>query len=146
MSEFDFAPEVAAVLRHEGWHPGRSVDTSAWSGLFEADGIVLHAAAERFLQEFGGLALDVVGPGVDMARAPSQFDPRYCADEGDLFSECSREHGTDIFPIGQYDLGRYFLGIGANDEIYLVETWVATFGRVPDAIAKLVLGIRPRTL
>jgi len=81
-----------------------------------------------------------------MAKAPSQFDPQFCADEGDLFSEWSREYGIDIFPIGKYDLGRYFLGIGSNEELHLVETWVATFGRVPEAIEKLVLGIRPRTL
>lgn len=146
MSEFDFPPEVETALRHDGWYPGRSVDTSAWSRMFESDGLVMHPAAGRFLREFGGLALDVAGPGVDMARAPSQFDPQFCADEGDLFAEWSAEYGKEIFPIGQYDLGRYFLGIGSDEEIYLVETWVATFGRVPEAIPRLVLGIRPRTL
>jgi hypothetical protein len=146
MTDHGFSPEVDAVLRHEGWFPGRSVDVSLWSELFLDNDVVMHSAAREFLVEFGGIALDVVGPGVNMAKAPSQFDPVLCRGEGEVFAEWSQEIGMEIFPIGAYDLGRYLLGITSDGEVLLVEGWLASFGRLPQAIEGLVLGIRPRDL
>jgi len=51
--------------------------------------------------------------------------------------------GLSLFPIGLIEDGRYFLGIDEYSEIYLVETWVATFGRMPEGLEGLVMGSRP---
>ncbi|MEU3619916.1 SUKH-3 domain-containing protein [Streptomyces sp. NPDC006872] len=58
----------------------------------------------------------------------------------------SQTIGRDLFPIGELDEGRFFLGIDQSNEIYLVETWVATFGPAQDALEKLVLGVAPETV
>jgi len=51
--------------------------------------------------------------------------------------------GHSIFPIGVLDGGRFFLGIDEEDEIFLVETWVASFGRMPAALENLISRVRP---
>ncbi|MCF3137220.1 SUKH-3 domain-containing protein [Streptomyces olivochromogenes] len=62
------------------------------------------------------------------------------------FADWSSTVGRDIFPIGQLEEGRFFLGIDETSEIYLIETWVATFGPAQEALEKLVLGISPRRI
>ncbi|MFF9128378.1 SUKH-3 domain-containing protein [Streptomyces sp. NPDC014889] len=54
------SPEVLKVLEVSGWTAGRRVDTTGWRSRFDAVGIVMHDAAEKFLQEF-------VSPGVRRA-------------------------------------------------------------------------------
>ncbi|MEV7239490.1 SUKH-3 domain-containing protein [Streptomyces sp. NPDC051020] len=66
--------------------------------------------------------------------------------EEDRFADWSSTVGRDIFPIGELDEGRFFLGIDETGEIYLIETWVATFGPVREALEKLVLGVSPRRI
>ncbi|WP_082801189.1 SUKH-3 domain-containing protein [Herbidospora cretacea] len=56
--------ETERILARAGWKPGRQVDTSAWLSRLEADGFVMHDAAERFLREFGGLVVPHGGPGI----------------------------------------------------------------------------------
>jgi hypothetical protein len=46
-------------------------------------------------------------------------------------------------PIGVLNGGRFFLGIDEEGEIFLVETWVASFGRMPAALDNLISGVRP---
>lgn len=43
-------------------------------------------------------------------------------------------------------MGRYFLGIDEQSEIYLIETWVASFGRMPQAMDNLISGVRPTVI
>ncbi|MFF3088186.1 SUKH-3 domain-containing protein [Streptomyces nojiriensis] len=50
-----WSAEAEGALRGAGWYPGRSVETTAWRVRLEADGFRIHAAAEEFLREFGGL-------------------------------------------------------------------------------------------
>ncbi|WP_420719026.1 SUKH-3 domain-containing protein [Streptomyces sp. NRRL S-646] len=38
-------------------------------------GIVMHDAAEAFLQEFGGLTVSIGGPGINRAREPFELNP-----------------------------------------------------------------------
>ncbi|MGW2911905.1 SUKH-3 domain-containing protein [Streptomyces asoensis] len=71
----DWSPEVLEVLDASGWTAGRRVDTTSWRSRFEAVGIVMHDAAEKFLQEFGGLTASVGGPGINRAREPFELDP-----------------------------------------------------------------------
>jgi hypothetical protein len=58
-------------------------------------------------------------------------------------ADSSRSIGRSLFPIGVLDYGRFFLGIDEHAEFYLVETWVASFGRMPLAMENLLSGIMP---
>ncbi|MDR6981121.1 hypothetical protein J2X68_007863 [Streptomyces sp. 3330] len=134
------------VLEASGWMAGRRVDTTGWRSRFEAVGIVMHDAAEQFLQEFGGLIVSVDGPGINRAREPFELDPELAWGEDDRFSEWSDSLGIRLFPLGEFDHGRFFLGIDDDSEIYLVETWVANLGPMPHALEKLILGVMPRRI
>jgi hypothetical protein len=56
-----------------------------------------------------------------------------------------RDHGNSLFPLGELDQGRFFLGISEIGEVFLVETWVASLGVGDTALENLVLGVRPVT-
>ncbi|MCZ4602712.1 SUKH-3 domain-containing protein [Streptomyces sp. Lzd4kr] len=142
----EWSPEVLDVLEASGWTAGRQVDTTGWRSMFEAVGIVMHDAAERFLQEFGGLTVSIGGPGTNRAREPFELDPGLARGDDDRFSEWSDSLGRRPFPLGELDHGRFFLGIDEGSEIYLVETWVASFGPMPHALENLILGVMPRRI
>lgn len=142
----EYSPEVEDALRAAGWTPGRSTDVAGWTELFEADGVRPHDAAITFLREFGGLSFNLTGPGASRAKSPFDLDPAQCEGEGDRFAEFGEELGRDLFPIGVLDRGALFLGIDENAEIYVVETWVGSFGPMPGAMEKLVLGVAPEEL
>jgi hypothetical protein len=134
---------VLEVLLRSGWTPGRSVDVSRWQNLYAAEGLQMHDAARSFLEEFGGLTIDIGGPGVTSVREPVRFDPERCTGEGDRFLDWSEQLDRHIVPIGDLDLGRYFLGIDEDGVVYLVETWVASFGATHEALIKLIDGYAP---
>lgn len=73
------------MLRAAGWYPGRKVDVGSWAAEFAARGIVMHDAARRFLEGFGGLNVEIGGPGISCAREPFELDPAACP----RFSEVS---------------------------------------------------------
>ncbi|WP_084800566.1 SUKH-3 domain-containing protein [Promicromonospora kroppenstedtii] len=135
-----------ATLAGAGWFPGRSVSIDSWVELLRAEGVEMHGAAAEFLVEFGGLESANEGPGITRAREPFTFDPGECVGEGDRFLEWSQDLGRQIFPIGILDHGRFFLGLDENSELYCVEDWVATFGRMPVGMIHLVRGVMPAVL
>jgi hypothetical protein len=137
-------PEAREVLEASGWRPGRKVDTGRWRSMFETVGLAMHDAAEAFLQEFGGLTVNVSGPGISCARTPFELDPELAWGEDDRFAGWGESIGHRLFPLGELDHGRFFLGIDEVGVIYLVETWVASFGPMPQAMDNLVLGVAPR--
>ena len=138
-----FSPEVEDVLRGAGWSPDRQVEITGWTSLFESDGLHAHQAAVDFLREFGGLAVHISGPGREKAKEPFEIDPGLCEGEGELFVTWGEELKRQLFPLGELDRGRFFLAIDENTEIYLVETWAASFGAMPAAVENLVLGNNP---
>lgn len=135
--------EAAEGLRAAGWTPGRRVDAAEWLRAFARRGLVAHEAAGEFLAEFGGLRSISSGPGITCAREPFDLDPMCCLGEEDRFLEWGAELGKSLFPIGELAEGRFFLGIDEDATVYLVETWVASFGRMPTAIEHLLLGMQP---
>ncbi|MBW4721561.1 SUKH-3 domain-containing protein [Saccharothrix obliqua] len=140
-----FSPRVDGDLRAAGWRPGRAVDVGGWRQQLEAGGLVrMHPAAEAFLAEFGGLDVRISGPGISCAREPFELDPGLCVGEEDRFAEWGAALGCALFPLGELDLGRFFLGISEIGEVFLVETWVASFGVGDAALESLVLGVAPR--
>ena len=138
-----FALETETVLRNAGWAPGRQTDISAWVAEWEKVGVSAHDAAQSFLREFGGLSVDISGPGITVARTPFELDPEQCEGEDDRFLDWSEDIGHSLFPIGVLDMGRYFLGIDENSEVYALELWVASYGRMPEAMDNLITGVRP---
>jgi hypothetical protein len=142
----EWSPEVLEVLEASGWTAGRRVDTAGWRSMFEGVGVRMHDAAETFLQEFGGLTVSIGGPGINRAREPFELDPELAWGEDDRFSEWSDALGRELFPLGELDHGRFFLGIDERGEIYLVAGWVASFGAMPHALENLILGVRPRRI
>ena len=139
-----FSSLVERDLRAAGWHPGRAVDVTGWRQLLEAGGeLRMHRAAAEFLTEFGGLNVEISGPGLTSAREPFELDPELCVGEEDRFSEWGADLGCSLFPLGELDRGRFFLGISEVGEIFLVETWVASFGIGDAALENLVLGVMP---
>ncbi|MFE0641792.1 SUKH-3 domain-containing protein [Streptomyces sp. NPDC058877] len=140
----NWSPEVNAVLEASGWTPGRKVGTDRWRSMFESVGLAMHDAAEAFLQEFGGLTVNVNGPGISCARTPFELDPELAWGENDRFAEWGEAIGRRLYPLGELDHGRFFLGIDEAGVIHLVETWIASFGPMPHATESLVLGMAPR--
>jgi hypothetical protein len=141
------AAETQRALRDAGWYPGRRVDTADWRSRFAETGLTMHDAAAEFLGQFGGLQLDAQGPGITRAREAFELDPMLVWNsEEDRFIGWSTEIERALFPIGELDHGRFFLGIDEHAELYVVETWVATFGPMPTGLDNLVLGVMPRDI
>ncbi|MDV5145735.1 SUKH-3 domain-containing protein [Streptomyces sp. SBC-4] len=138
-----WASKVERVLRETGWHPGRAVDTRGWKQQMEQDGFRSHAAAEDFLREFGGLAVEHGGAGITRAREPFDLDPLLALGEADRFSEWGEKIGHHLFPVGELARGHAFLGLDEDGELYVVADWLARFGRMPEAMENLVLGVMP---
>lgn len=141
-----WSAEVEDVLEASGWTPGRKVDTARWRSMFASVGLDMHAAAEAFLEEFGGLTVHVSGPGISCARTPFELDPELAWGEEERFMEWGEAIGRHLYPLGELDHGRFFLGIDEVGVIYLVAGWIADFGPMPQAMENLVLGVAPRTI
>lgn len=141
-----FSCETETALREAGWTPDRQVDISAWVAGWEKVGVSAHNAAQSFLREFGGLSVDISGPGITATRTPFELNPEECEGEADRFLDWSEDIGHSIFPIGIVDMGRYFLGIDENSGLYILELWVASYGQMPEAMDHLITGVRPEMI
>ncbi|MEV5721112.1 SUKH-3 domain-containing protein [Amycolatopsis mediterranei] len=83
-----FSVRVVEDLRVVGWTPGRVVEVGGWQQRLEASGLVrMHPTAAGFLGEFGGLKVEMDGPGVSAARQPFELDPDLAEGEEDRFAE-----------------------------------------------------------
>ncbi|MEU1313582.1 SUKH-3 domain-containing protein [Streptomyces tibetensis] len=114
-------PQTEEVLRRAGWRPGRSVPTGTWeSVLRERGSFVAHAAARRFLSEFGGLV--TYGWPADSITTSSaiQFDPLRAQWQDEWFARVGREAGALLYPVGTADEGASSLGITADGALHLV--------------------------
>ena len=139
--------QTREVLETAGWHVGRAVDTARWEAELAADGFPpLHPVALRFLVEFGGVDVPDGGPGITRARGPFTFGPTLCIGEAGRFTELGEGIGCGIAPVGELDgdtCACAFLGIDEQAELYVVDERLATFGRMPQAMDRLVLGYMP---
>ncbi len=109
----------------------------------DEEGFPVHEAANRFLAEFGGLVIEIGGPGVNRAREPFEFDPALCRGESDRFIAWSQRIGKSLSPVGEFDHGRFFLGIDETATVYLVADSLASFSAMPEAIENMILGVGP---
>lgn len=121
--------ETDRLFDAAGWTPGRSVDTSAWRGMFR--GLAWHDAADAFLGEFGGLSYH----GLSVV----DLDPQRCAGVADRFAEWGRTY-RGVVPIGVMD--EFFLGVDRTGEVRGCSDWLTTrLGTGRHAIYKLSRGI-----
>ncbi|MFF4985455.1 SUKH-3 domain-containing protein [Streptomyces sp. NPDC001046] len=139
-----FSQEAEDVLRRAGWFPDRRVGLSQWRA--SAAEFTWHAAAEKFLQEFGGLRVDISGPGITCARESFEFDPDLAIGEGEKFAEFSEFFDRRFFPLGELGRGEFFLAIDEEEVIYLVGAWVLKHGAKDLALEHLITGIAPERL
>lgn len=140
--EWSWPASVGQALGEAGWFPGRCVDVTQRQDIF-ADTLPMHETAERFLSEFGGLAVHVQDPGAMRARKLFDLDPELARGEDDRFEHWGEKLGQALFPIGGVDCDRFFPGIDEHGGIYLVEGWIASFGPMPKALENLVAEVRP---
>jgi hypothetical protein len=133
--------ETMEVLAEAGWHPGRVIDVGDWCDRLRADGFgVCHEAAQQFMAELGGLSVDGSDrPGVTRYRERFELDPLLCLGESDRFDDWNERLGRSVYPVGELD-GRYFLGLDEQSVLYIVIDWIGSFGPLPVALDRLVLG------
>ncbi|GAA2222352.1 hypothetical protein GCM10010413_13780 [Promicromonospora sukumoe] len=141
-----FDDVTVTTLTQAGWFPGRSISIDLWVAQLRDEGVEVHAAATAFLTEFGGLSVVYRGPGISRARESFALDPEECVGEGDRFLEWSQDLGRQIVPVGSLSDGRFFLGLDEGSELYSVEAFVKTFGPMPVAMDRLVLGGMPEAV
>ncbi|GIG00251.1 SUKH-3 domain-containing protein [Catellatospora citrea] len=143
-----FSEATRGILLEYGWHPGRSVDIAGWEAELVTDGFPpLHQAARQFLIEYGGLRFLDGGSGVTRAREPFRLVPTACSGEADRFIDWGEHINRDISPIGELAAGTCawaYLGMDERGEVYVVIDRLASFGRLPLALDRLVLGHMPR--
>ncbi|MEU1604727.1 SUKH-3 domain-containing protein [Micromonospora matsumotoense] len=142
----EMVEDLRVVLLQAGWEPERCVDVARWRIPFAQAGLSMHDAAAVFLSEFGGLDFPYAGPGISRAREHVQLDPLLALGEEDLFIEWGQLVGRHIFPLGELDDGRYFIGIDESSSIYLVADWLGHFGEGMHGIESLILGVVPETV
>ncbi|MGY4740077.1 SUKH-3 domain-containing protein [Streptomyces sp. ATMOS53] len=135
-----FTPEVERVLRLSGWSPGRQTDIEAWKE--QLSDFTWHPAAERFLTEFGGMAVDVSGRGVNVAREPFEIDPELAVGEEGAFQQLSERFGRKFFPIGEIGRGEFLLAIDEDGVLYLLAAWAFRLGPSDEALENLINGVK----
>ena len=116
-----WSAQTEEVLCRAGWRPGRSVPTGTWeSVLHERGSFMVHAAARRFLSEFGGLVS--YGWPADSITTSSaiRFDPIRAQWQDERFAKASREAGALLYPVGTADAGASLLGITEDGALHLV--------------------------
>jgi hypothetical protein len=136
------------VLQDAGWRSGRCVSdlVRRWRDELSAgDGFVMTAAAERALEEFGGLTVNQDGPGKECARSSFEIDPMLAFGETDRFGALGAVAGDRLYPLGEAVGGHVFLAIGDSGRVYMVDDEILLVGEtVHDALEALVLGLKPQ--
>jgi hypothetical protein len=107
----------------------------------------MSAAAQRVLEEFGGIRVEISGPGLECARSSFDLNPELAAGEDDRFAALARYAQSDLFPLGEADNGHAFIAIDSVGRVYLVAESIALLGNdIRAALDALLLGRLATTL
>jgi len=139
-----WSAETDWALRRAGWHPGRSVSTAEWERILREndEGFAAHDAARRFLAEFGGLTINVNGPGKTMTRSPIRLDPLLAKWDFEIIDVQSEEMGTYLYPLGDTHRGNFYLTMAANGAVYVGLDYPRLLADSGDeALSKLIEGV-----
>ncbi|WP_354645032.1 SUKH-3 domain-containing protein [Kitasatospora camelliae] len=151
-----FPADVAAALKHAGWHPGRweirqaeqwADDLTAHGGPLDPAHSVFPAAIEAWA-EFGGLSFDLAGAGRELARTPFLLDPRCGLHQPRTLADLGRALGTRVAPLGEELYGQALLAIDEQGRVLSLDHTGEWFlgGSIDQALATLLLGLPPERL
>ncbi|MGW6919068.1 SUKH-3 domain-containing protein [Kitasatospora sp. NPDC054939] len=151
-----FPADVAAALKQAGWHPGRWqirqaeewADTLAGHGGPDAPPHAVFPAAVEAWAEFGGLAVDLAGPGRELARTPFLIDPLCGLHQPRTLADLGRALGTRLAPLGEERYGQALLALDEEGRVYSLDhtgEWFLGYG-IDEAVSTLVLGTAPSLL
>jgi hypothetical protein len=153
-----FPEDVAAILTRSGWRPARDVaeQVDAWFDDLGVDELrqdagwsaarsAAVAVAHRVLREFGGLVVDIGGPGRDHAVTPFRLYPfpPPAPNSPDVYGLDYLEGKLDrpLFPIGEVDDFQYDLAIDPDGRIYQAGDLDFALGEdIDEALVNLVQG------
>ena len=138
-----FSELARNALERSGWFPGRNVrdQVQKWQAALITDGFRIFPAAERVLNEFGGLALRQRGEGLTAARETFVFDPTAAHLEDDRFAAFSRLIKSALYPIGEH--GEGFLAIAEDGRVFVLLDDIVRLGsNIEEALEAMIQGIR----
>lgn len=140
----EFSSRTHEVLREAGWFPGRHIDPAAWNSSFAETGLTMPSAVAAFLSEFGGLGLDLTACGDPHPWCSCEIDPMVAwRSEEPRFTKLSSLIGRNLFPVGEVNRGSALLGMDETSNLYLVNSSIASFGRMLAALDNLICGVTP---
>lgn len=143
----EWCDDTEMRLAAAGWHAGRRMTTlvSAWRSRLSA--FRMSEAAERALEEFGGIRVQSAGPGLECVRGSFDLNPELAFGEEDRFAGFAPLAEGDLFPLGEVDAGHAFLGIGPVGRVYLVGDNFALVGNnIRAALDAILVGRMPKWL
>lgn len=151
-----FAADVANALKKAGWFPGRREIRQAeqWADVLTSHGgpsdpphSVFPAAIEAWA-EFGGLAVELAGPGRTLARTPFRIDPHCGLYQPRTLADLGRALDTRLAPLGEELHGQALLAVDEQGRVFSLDHTGEWFlGHTPDqALSTLILGIPPERL
>ncbi|WP_394827857.1 SUKH-3 domain-containing protein [Pendulispora albinea] len=136
---------VRETLMRAGWVPGRRDEARAneWAHQLDSPGgLQIFDAARAALAEFGGLKVDVVGPGIDFAKTSFELDPLLAIGEEDRFEDAASQLARRVYPLGDVGGGHAFLAIDDRGAVYFInESGPTLLGHtIENALAALIQG------
>jgi hypothetical protein len=130
----ELSPAAVAALAGFGWHPGRSVDVTAWEDEITGDGFVVSEVARGLWRSLGGL--EIVG----VAGAALEVDPTEVQGYHDApLVAWPAELGQRLCPVGVFDVvhsifvgerGLMLTCIGSHERRRLADTPAAAVERL----------------
>lgn len=149
----DLPDDVAEVLAAAGWVAGRRDDERASDWGFRlalrpsrtGRQHALSPAAAEALALFGGLSVDVSGPGSEVVRTPFVLDPDQVAATAATLGAFADVLGAPLFPLGHEDGGVALLAIDGTGRVFALDHTAEWFlgGSISEALTTLVRGRRP---
>ncbi len=147
MGEKTLTEEVRSVLKRAGWFPGRDVQHAVKKWIRRLDrpgGFQIFEAARQALTEFGGLRVNVGGPGKTCARLPFVLDPTLAKNEEDRFSDHLDEVREPLYPLGEAGEGYVYIAITPTHRVFLIMDDAYPLGQgIEEAISNMILGVMP---
>ncbi|WP_437819353.1 SUKH-3 domain-containing protein [Sorangium sp. So ce1078] len=147
LTSLEWSEETESRLVVAGWYKGRrnAQRVAEWrQNLEKPNGLQMSLAAERALEEFGGLRVDCQGPGLECARGSFDLDPELASGEEDRFDHFRDQVGSDLFPLGEAFEGQAFLAIDSTGRVYLLGDRVQLIGsNVYSALDSMLMGRLP---
>jgi hypothetical protein len=111
---------VQAILRPQGWSPGRKVSTRDWIHQLVSEGYTVLPQAELLLQNFGGLEITPARRPIDAYAADViRFDPaKASAGEFERVDFWQRQLGQRLTPLGELVACESILLLGESGYVF----------------------------